>query len=116
MARMRRKGGVGGAGKGERKKTSPETAAREPAPSGAAKGMDRKSRLVVASLMGGLLGLFLLIGVLAPDPLHNEGRPAGVTVFWRLLFLLVPLAVMYGLLWGENFLGFVKRSKARKKS
>jgi|GEM_PF-2037016 len=115
MARMRRKGGVGGVGQGERKKTSPEIA-REPSPSGAAKGMDRKSRLVVASLMGGLLGLFLLIGVLAPDPLHNEGGPAGVTIFWRLLFLLVPLAVMYGLLWGENFLGFVKRSKARKKS
>lgn len=115
MARMRRKGKVGGAGQGERRKTS-ESAARERASSGVAKGMDRKSRLVVASLMGGLLGLFLLIGVLAPDPLHDEGRPAGVTIFWRLLFLLVPLAVMYGLLWGENFVGFVKRSKARRKS
>lgn len=116
MARMRRKGGIAGAGQGERKRSLPETVRKETAQTASAKGMDRKSGLVVASLMGGLLGLFLLIGVLAPDPLNNEGRPAAVTIAWRLLFLLVPLAVMYGLLWGESFLGFLKRSKARKKS
>lgn len=116
MAKMRKRAGIAGTAQGDRKRSVPETTTQEPSQPAALKGMDRSSRLVVMSLMGGLLGLFLLIGVLAPDPLHNEARPDGATIAWRLVFLLVPLAVMYGLLWGESFLGLFKRQKARKKS
>lgn len=73
--------------------------------------MDARSRLVVVSLMGGLLVMFLLIGILAPDPSAPSERAGGSTVLWRLLFLLAPLGIMYGLLWGEKLLGFMKRSR-----
>lgn len=73
--------------------------------------MDARSRLVVVSLMGGLLVMFLLIGILAPDSSTPSERAGGSTVLWRLLFLLVPLGIMYGLLWGEKLLGFIKRSR-----
>jgi len=117
MARMRRKGGGAGPIRAERKKTSPETSpVNGPVQGAVARGMDRGSSLMVMGLMGALLGLFLLIGVLAPDTTDPHGKPSGPIVLWRLLFLLVPLAVMYGLLWGETVLGLLRRSKGRKRS
>ncbi len=115
MARMRGRGEPGSTRQREKQKSSLEAVAKEPAKGGSGKGMDRSSRLVVTGLMGGLLALFLLIGVLAPDSWDPEGRPGGSTILWRLLFLLIPLAVMYGLLWGESFLELLKSSRARRK-
>lgn len=112
MARMKRreKGTRNGAAHGKRPTvTSPLKAGAQRGD----RGMDRNSRLMVVGLMGALLVLFLLIGVFAPDPFNPQGRPGGSTILWRLFFLLVPLGIMYGLLWGEKLLGFLRRSEGR---
>jgi hypothetical protein len=71
--------------------------------------MDPRSRTIVVSLMGALLFVFILIAFLAPDAAQPDGKAQGETTVWRLIFLLVPLGVMYGLLWGEKLLKAFKR-------
>jgi hypothetical protein len=114
MARMKPRGtGEAGTGRtrGGKRRTEPssETPSAVSEEKGAAPGMDRRARLLVVGLMGALLFLFLLIGALAPAPGDPGGSPQGTTVLYRLLFLLGPLGIMYGLLWGEKLLRLFKR-------
>jgi hypothetical protein len=59
--------------------------------------------------MGVLLVLFVSIGWIAPDPTSPNGRPQNSVVLWRLVFLLVPLAIMYALLWWDKALQWLRR-------
>jgi hypothetical protein len=59
-------------------------------------------------LMGIMLISFVLIAWLAPDPQQPRNNPRLATVLWRFLFLLVPLGVMYGLLWWDRILKLFK--------
>jgi hypothetical protein len=71
--------------------------------------MDQRSRNIAFGLMGVLLISFVVLAFLAPDPTRPSRSPEGPTVLWRLIFLLVPLAVTYGLLWGEKIIKLFKR-------
>ncbi len=71
--------------------------------------MDQRSRNIAFGLMGILLISFMVLAFLAPDPTRPNRSPEGDTVLWRLLFLLVPLAITYGLLWGDKILKLFKR-------
>lgn len=68
-----------------------------------------RSQGIVLSLMVVMLVMFLAIALLAPDPTSPHGKPGGGTVMWRLLFLLIPLGIMYGLLWWDKALKLIKR-------
>jgi hypothetical protein len=81
-----------------------ETEPPKPAPT-----LNPKAQVIVFALMGIMLVAFFVIALLAPDPTAPQGRPAGGTVLWRLLFLLIPLGIMYGLLWWDKALKFIRR-------
>jgi|YNPNPStandDraft_1061719.scaffolds.fasta_scaffold37866_4 hypothetical protein len=106
MAKVRKASGEKGPRKGERGKE------RGLNPATDTKG----GKAVVVVIMTGLLFFFLFLGLLAPDTTKENSRPDGPTIFWRFVFLLVPLGVMYFLLWGEKLLKFVDRKKRRKRS
>jgi hypothetical protein len=100
-------------GQGRKRRNEPEQGV-EPADNGTERkgppqGMSQRGRLIVVSLMGALLFVFILLALLAPDPSRPQGGPDGPTVMWRLVLLLVPLGIMYGLLWGEKVLKLFKR-------
>ncbi len=106
MAKVRKASGEKGPKKGERaKETGPK-----PSP------QNKGGKAVVVVIMTGLLFFFLFLGLLAPDTTKENSRPDGSTIFWRFLFLLVPLGVMYFLLWGEKLLKFMDSKKRRKRS
>lgn len=80
-----------------------------------AQSEERRGKVVVVTIMTGLLLFFLFLGLLAPDTTREDFRPDGGTILWRLLFLLIPLGFMYFLLWGEKVLKWVERKKRRKR-
>lgn len=93
--------------KKEPSKTKPGPTARQ--------GLSKQGRRVVISIIGVLLGLFLLLSILAPDGTRGNAGPDGATVLWRLLFLMVPLGVMYFLLWGEKLMSLIKFPRRGRK-
>jgi hypothetical protein len=71
--------------------------------------MHPRSIKIMWSLMALLLIFFVLLAWQAPDPTQPKGNPAIQTVTWRLLFLLAPLAIMYGLLWWDKIMKLLGR-------
>lgn len=71
--------------------------------------MSPRAKALIYGLMGVLLVFFVIISWLAPDPSQPDGRPSWHTVLVRLLFLLVPLAVMYALMVWDNIVDILKR-------
>lgn len=70
-----------------------------------------RQNLLVSGLMGLMLILFVVAAFVAPDTSNPSGRPSSSTIMWRLVFLLVPLGVMYALLWWDRVYALFKRKK-----
>ena len=69
----------------------------------------KKKRQIVWALMGTMLILFIIIALWAPDTANASGKASAETKFWRLLFLLAPMAFMYALLGWDKIAKFIKR-------
>ena len=69
----------------------------------------KKKRQIVWALMGTMLVLFIIVALWAPDTANATGKTSGETKFWRLLFLLAPMAFMYALLGWDKVAKVIKR-------